>query len=242
MEPEGDDGEAQELVVMVGTKTDRGIDVFTDTVGDTITPAVTTLLTAAAVVTKNPELAVLSVPAGAFAGALGKQGALVAAATIRERIHRVTRFINAAEEAADEKIEDFIAKNVDDDEKWTLLGATVDAATDSRSAWRIKVLARAFVRGAQEGDRVDETHYFIPLLRELDPAHARLLAIVQDNRHEVLQDIKGYDPKLGSAVAVLLRQLVSEGFVDERTGSYSLSGVGEACADWLAHLGFESKK
>lgn len=229
----------------------RAVEVIADTVGDTVTPAVTALLATAAVVTHNPALGVLSVPTGALAGALSKQGTQLVIETLRDRAQRVQALADAIEEETGEPAEDFISGHVDDGEKRALLGHIVDAATDAKTSWKIHLLAKAFVRGLDNAELIDETLYFVEVLRGLEPPHARFMRAMQAvidagegskmQNHEVLSKDNGLGPSLP-----FLRRRLAELEIIEVTGKnsdgpqFELTDLGTACAEWLGNLGEES--
>ncbi|GII25460.1 hypothetical protein [Planosporangium mesophilum] len=229
----------------------RVVDVVAGTVGDTVNPAVTGLLATAAVVTRNPELAVLSVPTGALAGALTEQGVQLVTQTLRDRAHRVQQFADAVEDETGQPIEDFVAEHVTDGAKRTFLGETVDAVTDAKTAWKIKVLARVFVQGAKDGDLIEETALYVNILRDLEAAHARFLAAMKaapadgPGRSSTLKAIIGCDAGLAIAAPILYRHLIERGIVksdhENIDGPYlRLTDLGSTCADWLENLGEEA--
>ena len=224
----------------------RTVEIIADTVGDTITPTVTGALAAAAVVTGNPDLGFLAVPIGAMTGALGNQTAQLVIGALRDRAERVRRLIDDVAAETGTPFEDFTAEHIDSDPKRRLLGTIVAAATDATSAERIRTLARAFVRGARDEARIDETLYFVKLVLPLDPAHARFLAAVA-GRHErgivrvTYDDVRTDDPGIGLATPLLGDELLDRKFLAVLSGEpapvFKITAVGLACATWLAELG-----
>jgi hypothetical protein len=229
----------------VQSEPDRTVQIISDTIGDTVTPTVTALLATAAAVTRNPEIAVLSIPTGAFAGALSKQGAMLVFQTLRDRADRVREFADRVAEEAGQNTEEFIDEHVDSGAKRTLLGHAVDAATDATTAWKIKTLARAFVRGVSGDDKVDETLMFVELLRGLEPGHARFLAAAQrcPEGTWLTFHVVSQDPGLESSAGFIRKQLTDMGLVEKiGTGGdgdqveFTLTDVGYSCAKWLRTL------
>jgi hypothetical protein len=225
--------------------------VVASTAGGTVGPVVTALMVTAAAVTGKPELIALSVPTGAFADAMTEQGILLATKTLQTPAEQVERFANAVADESGQDTEDFISDHVDTPAKRQLLGHAVDAATSARSDWKIRILARAFVEGAKDGDLVDETEMFIRATRTIEPAHARFLAAASTlfggtrmyaQTHEVLK----VDPGIGPAGAMLWRHLRDVGLVDEmdtsattghRGNGFRVTDLGYAVGEWLTKLG-----
>lgn len=223
----------------------RTVEVVSDTIGDTIAPVVAGAIAAAAVTTGNAELGFLSVPVGALSGALGKQGALLVITTLRDRADRVRRLFDDIADETGVPIEEFLDNHTRTDPQRRLLGEIVAAATDATSAWKIRTLAQAFVRGARDEARVDETLYFVALARPLEPAHARFLAVVAERWRQEIQestydDVLTADPGLGLATPLIGDQLIRERFlvtVPESAPVIRPSAIGLACARWLAEIG-----
>ena len=227
-------------------KPSRTIEVIADTVGDTVTPAVTTALAMAAAATGNADLGFLAVPIGAMTGALGKQGATLVIRTLRDRADRVALLLDEIMAQTGAPFDDFVEEHVDTDPKRRLLGSIVADATDATSAWKIKTLARAFVRGVNDEARIDEIMHFVNRVMPLDPAHARFLAAVAA-RHErgisrfSYDDIRADDPGIGLATALLGSDLVERRFLtvvrDEPQMLLTSTAVGVAVSTWLAEFG-----
>lgn len=233
----------------MGELAKRASDAVAAAVGDTVNPVVAALLASAAVVTRNPELIAFTIPTGALAGAATEQGFLWVRDTLRDRADRVQEFADTVTDEVGQPVEDFIAQHVTDGAKRELLGRVVAAATDARTAWKITVLAKAFVQGAKEGDLVDETLIFVKLLEPLDPGHARILAVLHKAHaptHLELPLIVERDPGVGSAALVLLKHLMDMGLVrrDDRqkTARYVVTELGSAAAAWLQELGAEPER
>lgn len=214
--------------------------------GDTVKPVVAALLASAAVVTRNPELIAFTIPTGALAGAATEQGFLWVTDTLRDRADRVQEFADAVADEVGQPVEDFIAEQVNNGAKRELLGRVVATATDARTAWKIEVLAKAFVRGAKDGDLIDETLVFVELLERLEPGHARVLAVLHKAHaptHLELPVIVERDPGVGSAALVFLKHLMDMELVRrddrQRTPRYVVTELGSAAAAWLQELGAE---
>jgi hypothetical protein len=226
-------------------------DVVASTVGGTAGPLVATLMTTAAVVTHNPELAAVSVPTGAFVDAMTEQGVLLMRQTLLNRAERVRNFADAVAEEAGQSAEDFIAEHVADARDREFLGRVVDAATAARSDWKTRVLARAYVRGAKDGDLIDETEMFVSVTRDVEPIHARFLAAVYPLFHRTgrlyasLREVTKKDKGIGPAGALLWRHLRDRGLLkemepgveDTESDAFRLTDLGAAVAEWLDGLG-----
>jgi hypothetical protein len=222
----------------------RASAVAASTVGDTINPLVTGLMAAAAIVVHRPELAWISVPAGAFAGALGEQGVDLVTQVLHDRASRVNRFTQVVEDEQGMPIDEFISENVDDDAKREFLGSVVSEVADARTDWKIKTLARAFVMGAKDGAVIDSTLMLTNLLRNLDPAHVRLMTAIKKtpftNGFRLADDVLDQDPGLRPGFPFLRRDLARLDLLNPQAMSLSLNDLGEACATWLETLGSEA--
>jgi hypothetical protein len=223
-------------------------EIISSGIGDTVNPAVTALMATAAVVTHRPELAAVSIPVGAFAGAVTQQGLLLIGQAWNDRAERVRQFAEAVTSQTGQPIEDFVAEHVDDEAKRELLGRLVETTTDTRSAWKIRMLARAFVKGAMDGERVDIILMVVDLLRKVDPVHARLLAAfdptpggVAVNPGEPLDVLLERDPGITAAAPFVVRHVVELDLVrvnegSSHPGALMLTDLGELCRTWLRNL------
>jgi len=166
-------------LVTVGDLMKRAGDVVAGTAGDTVGPAVTTLVTLAAAATGHPELALAAIPGGALAAAVTTGGLSLIYDTVQDKISRMQRFGKVAEEAAGKPLEDLLADVADSNQRIRdLLNRTVSGASQSSDGWKVDTLARAFVRGAQDPALVDEMLLLEELIRPLEAPHARLLAVL----------------------------------------------------------------
>ncbi|MEV6813358.1 hypothetical protein [Micromonospora sp. NPDC051296] len=229
----------------------RAGDVVASTAGGTVGPLVTALMATAAVVTRNPALAIASVPTGALADAMTEQGIQLVTRTLLGSAERVERFAEAVAEEAGQPVEDFIAEHVIDARDREFLGRMVDAATVARSDWKTRLLARAYVRGARDGDLVDETEMFVSVIRDLEPPHARFLAATYPlfvtgggRPYTNAYQVAGVDKGLGPASSLLWRHLCERGIFKETTPErreevdiFRITDLGVAVAEWLRELG-----
>jgi hypothetical protein len=227
-------------------KPGRTVEVIADTVGDTVTPMVTAVLASAAVATRNPELGFLAVPIGAMTGALGKQGATLVIGTLRDRADRVGRLLEEIASQTGTPFEEYADEHVDTDPKRRLLNSIVADATDATTDWKIQALARAFLAGARDEARIDETLHFVRRVMPLDPAHARFLAVVAARNERGLPsatyaDVREADPGIGLATALLGHDLVEQGLLavvrEKPPLLVAPTEVGIAVSAWLAELG-----
>lgn len=204
------------------------IDVVASAAGGTVGPTVTALMATAAAVTHNPDLVALSVPAGALADATTERGILLVSRTLLNPAERVGQFATAVSEEASEPIEEFIEEHITDARQQEFLGHVVDAATAARSDWKTRILAHAFVRGARDGDRIDETEMFIAATRDLEAPHARFLAAT----HKIFQGDGNSIPDYIETQRVLK--------ADEKIGpGFKMTDLGFVTAWWLGKLGAE---
>jgi hypothetical protein len=217
-------------------------DIAAKTAGGAVSSVVTSLLTMAAVVTRDPTLVAWAIPVGPFAGAVTEHGADLVRAAWRDPVERVQQFADAVEDETGQPAEDFISEHVDDSAKRELLGRAVEAATAARDEKQVAVLARAFVQGATDGSLVDENLMYIRLLRDLLPGHTRFLAAVygvapNELQHVELSKVLSTDPGLTAAAPLLMRQLQQmdlTGYVPNPMRVY-LTDLGVSCATWLAN-------
>jgi hypothetical protein len=237
---------------LVGEIAERASGVVASAVGGTAGPFVTALLVSAAAATNNPDLALMSLPAGALTGAFTEQSVPIAMHKLRNAAERIARFVDAVAEAAGRPAEEFIDEHVTDANGREFLGRVVDAATAARSDWKTRVLARAFVRGATDGDRVDETEMFIAVTRDLEPTHARFLAAVDKlfrsdtvRLGTTVERLAEVDQGVGPSAALLWRYLRDRGLMtqvepaskaDGRDDFFRPTDLGRAVADWLVGL------
>ena len=222
----------------------RSSAVAAKTFGDTVNPVVTGLITSAAIATQNPQLAFLAVPAGAFAGAIGEQAALLVDHTIRDRVERVRRLTEFAEDAAGQPFTEFIDTQVDGEKKRDLLNEVVSAAVDAKTAWKIRLLAQSFVHGSKDITVVDETLWYVKLLSQIEQGHARFLAAVSHlemNKKVAtdavdLHDIVRQDPGIESVAPFVLQDLGTLGLIIGEK-QFHLTPLGGTCCAWLAKFG-----
>lgn len=225
------------------TEVDRRADnVIASTLGDTINPFTLALLTSAAVATGHPELAPFTIPVAALAGSLGEHGYVLVKETVRDRASRVERWLDDVAATAGQPAEEFIEGAVRDDAQREFLGRIIEAAAGTHAAWKIKLLARAFVQGAKDGSQIDETLLLVSLVSQLETSHARLLSAThrspKQGAYRTEEHVTSYDPGLKPAMPMLRRTLVSLDLIHLRTG-LELTDLGEAVVRWFDALGVE---
>jgi hypothetical protein len=236
----------------MGTLSKRTTDVVAGTVGDSITPFATSLLASAAVVTGHPELLPWSVPAGAFAGALGQQGCLLVTDVLKDRVNRIAVWLHELTLTTGQPAEDFIAEHARDGQQRDFLGHLIDVVANSRDAWKIEVLAKAYARGAQDSSIVDETLFQVELLKKLDGAHVRYLAALLDRIESKKtntaktgigigqEEILAADPGLRPASPFIHRTLTALDLIGGNAPTFHLTDLGLICCEWLEALGAEA--
>jgi len=221
---------------------DRVERVLAATAGDIVNPAVAGLMTAAALATGNPALAVWAIPAGAAAGALTNEGALLVRRAWSDRSSRAERFARAAAEEAGVSIDEIASIAAASEDNRRLLGVTLEAATEAHSEWKLRTLARAFVRGASDGAKVDEMVYLTARLRDLEVADVRILKVLSCKTSDgsawwALPAISDVDRGLDRVAVVLLDRLVTTGLARSNGNVWMLSDVGSFIATMLEEIG-----
>jgi hypothetical protein len=170
--------------------------------------------------------------------------------TLRDNAGRVARLLDEITAQTGTPFEDFQAEHIDTDPKRRPLSSIVADATDATTAWKIQTLARAFLRGAADEARIDETLYFVSRVKPLDPGHARFLAgVAAEHRRGILRtsydDVRTADPGIGLATALLGGDLIERGFLavvrEEPQLAVAPTAVGLAVSAWLADLGVSAE-
>jgi hypothetical protein len=231
---------------LMGEIAERLTNVLARTAGNTVSPVATALLQAAAISTGHVDLAIWATPVGALAGSLTEEGVALVRQSWLDRSGRVQQF--AEEVAAQARITaDEVPLLADSNDLRRLLAATVEAATESRSDWRIRTLARVFLRGASDPAKVDEMIYLVPALRDIEGPEVRLLAQFAISAPEVEagfkyrvvtpEDVIRSDPGLTKAFYPVLARLMRAGLVAEHATGYQSTGIGRFCISQLRELG-----
>ena len=216
--------------------------ILARTAGNIVNPAVTALMQAAAIATGNVDLALWANPVGAAAGSLTEEGAVLVRRAWSGRRDRVEQFANFIEEETNAQIDDLLKVASDDPRVLKLLAVTVQSVTDARDVWKIRTLAKVFVRGATDPAQVDELVYLAETLAEVDGPDARLLAVLRHNRWMNPGEMSLADPGLGPAVVPIARKLVRLGLVGYSSAVYGLTDLGMYCANRLNEVGAESER
>jgi hypothetical protein len=198
-------------IVTVGQVAKRATGVVGRTAEKTASPLVMALMTAAGIATGHPELAYWAIPAGAMAESLTEEGVALVNQAATARADRVRRFAEFAAEVAGKPMEDLMAVAAADDPLATLLARTVEPASGSHNEWKIRMLARAFVRGAEDGAKVDEMLMLAGLAADLEVAHVRALKVIFEftTEHSGMNPgtFRTKDPGIADAAPVLLDRL-----------------------------------
>jgi hypothetical protein len=97
------------------------------------------------------------------------------------RSERLQRFFKFSIEDQELTVEELLHELMYDDLKLELLARAVEAAADTISEIRLRLLAQAFVTGALAADRatVDQGILIVEALSQLEAAHFRVLAILR---------------------------------------------------------------
>ncbi len=221
---------------------DRATGIVARTFGNTISPVVTALMTAAAVATGDPALGGWAIPAGAFAGVLAEEVATTARRAWAAE--GVQQFAEAVEAETGDPVEETLVGLSGDRRSRRLLGQAVGAAADAVDKWKIRILARAFVTGARDGARVDEMRMLIEVLAEMDTVDARVLGMLHDGCNTP-EAASGRDPGLAPVVDIVLYRLQTADLADPGLDDFEpgfdgpfweLTSLGAAVASLLANL------
>lgn len=153
---------------------DRFSNIVARAAGNTVGPAVATVLTFAGAVTSNPELTIASVPIGALVGSGAEELIHKLRGVWVE--HRVRRFVDEVADQSDQPIDDVFDTAFADQHLGRLMADAVKAAASAEHDVKIRMLAAAFVRGASDPARVDEMQLLVEWLRDLEVRDIRLLA------------------------------------------------------------------
>jgi hypothetical protein len=223
---------------------ERASNVLGRALGNTVAPGVTALMLAASVSTGNVDLAMWATPAGAVAGSLTEEGVSLVRRSWTDRSRRVEQFAEAAAKEAQVSIDELVTIAAESAEARRLLGITVESATQAQDDWKIRMLAKVFVRGAADPAKVDELAHLTALLRDVDGADARLMAAMVnlEAMNGMLvqgEEIAAHDPGIGRLAVVLHRKLAALELVVGKSGpmyGWGLTSVGDFCVQALAEL------
>jgi hypothetical protein len=225
----------------------RTANVITSTAGNTIAPAVTALLTAAGATFGHPEVAVVAVPVGALAAGLTEEGIALVRATWNDKVGRISRFADTVSDESGSPIEDVIRRaTVADPRVRELLARAVETSASSLDEQKVDMLARAFVRGAEDGAVVDEMLWLVELLRKIEVAHVRALRVLFQETETPfwgvpVRDLSKYDAGLAASVYTLAEDLRRNGLAHLRNSAAGvelvMTALGKHVAKRLAELG-----
>lgn len=219
----------------MGELAKRATEFVANAAGSYVNTAVAALMTLAAAVTKNPDLAILAVPAAAVAGA----GTETAVTSVRRlwATEGVGDLADAVSEEMGEPIET-VLENLQDRKAYQLLGQCVACAVDG-DGWKVRVLARAFTVGARDADNINHMKLLVTALSDFDALDARCLAaLTRMDKHSVTLEELGYggDRDLVPVAPLVLEKLVRLGIATYRPVSvpaWSVTPYGRALADLL---------
>jgi hypothetical protein len=221
--------------------------VLAATAGDIVSPTVAGLMAAAALTTGDAALAVWALPAGAFAGALTAEGATLVRRAWSDRGDRVRRFAEAAAKEAGIPV-DAVPTLAADETVRQLLGVTVQAASEAHGEWKLQMLAKAFVRGAEDPAKVDEIVLLVDVLKDVEVADVRMLAAIhrqtilatpEPRSQATTRAIVREDPGLDGVALPIGRRLHRFDLIrDPGEGpTWSLTLLGTYCVGRLQRLG-----
>lgn len=143
--------------------------------GNTVSPAVAALMTAAGVATGHPELAAWAVPAAALAGSLTEEGVALVRQSWADRGERVRRFAETAADEAGHPIDELLAEATRYPAKLELLVQAVEGASRALHEAKVDALARIAARGVADGTKVDEMLVMMDVVRQLELPHLQIL-------------------------------------------------------------------
>jgi hypothetical protein len=194
-------------------------------------------MTTAAIATGNGDLAVWALPAGSMAGPLTEEGVLLVHRAWGDRAERVQEFADAVAAEAGKPIDEVLDEVSGDRKGRQLLGEAVAASVDAVDEWKIRMLAKAFVRGAQDGAVVDEMRMLIDVLRPVEVAEVRFLAVFGKGRNLLrLDDVEKADPGLAPVALPLATRLTALNLL-RNTIPWQLSDLGHWCVECLGRIG-----
>lgn len=251
---------------LMGELAQRLTGVTARAAGNTVSPAVAAIMTAAGVALGKPELAAWAVPTSALVGSLTEEGVQLVRQVWVDKARRVEHFADVAAEESGADVADLLEAAAGDEKLRELLARTVDVVTSTIDGWKIEMLAKVFANGASDGARVNDLLLLTEYVRELEAPHARLLSTVYRLDHPNARtgdalvtdrDVVRIDPALRSSLLIVAIRLEKLGLVDvvpvaelkvmdfpllsrpERAWRWTT--LGRFCADRLVELGAEPK-
>jgi hypothetical protein len=169
----------------------RATNALANAVGNTVSPGVAALCVTAGLSIQE------ATAIGASAGALTQEAVTLIAERRRHVTRRVERFAATAEEESGLTLEDLLIDASRDERKLELLGRTVEAAARSLEDRKIDLLARTYVHGVHDGDRIDQALIITGALRELETPHLLLLAAMRTPGPVLIHRRSNRDPNPG---------------------------------------------
>ncbi|MDG4764423.1 hypothetical protein O7632_09950 [Solwaraspora sp. WMMD406] len=164
----------------------------------------------------------------------------------------VERFTQTAAAEAGMSAESLLKQIAGDPRELELFAQVAEVASRSLDGWKVDLLARIFVHGTQDEDKVDGAVLAFDAVRQLERPHLRLLKILasenpnsRDGRWSE-KSVVAADPGLTEGYDALISKLGSVGMVIDTDvdavmgysgGSWKLTSLGRRCAGYLAKRG-----
>jgi hypothetical protein len=199
-----------------GDAAQRVWDVAGRAAGNTVSPGVSALLTIAGIPLEG------AIIAGNIAGALTEEGIDVVEQLVRRRRGRVYRFGALITEEAGSPLEQVLEDAAANPRRLELLAQAVEGASRARDDWKVDLLAKVYVHGAADDDKLDHMAILLDVVRQLEVPHVRLLRLIAEGTPIYL------DP--GSTMSVNLRRITFEdpvlnGSFDTLAGKLEMLGL-----------------
>jgi hypothetical protein len=230
----------------------RALAVLGRTLSNTVSPGVAALMVLAGVDVGT------ATATGALAGSLSEEGVSVIATLLESRTRRVRQFAEVVESESGITLARVLEEAQHDEAALELLALAVASAARAADDWKVRTLARAFVRGTDGGDAVDRSRLVIDTVVQLNPLHLSVMRVLHE---QALSQPEGPMSEIGltaehvarltgirnmeKAIHPLIGKLHSLGLINEKyqswgallTGgghsSYLLSAFGTTCAEFL---------
>jgi hypothetical protein len=217
--------------------------VVRGTASGAVSGTVAAVMASAGIATGDSTLVQAAIPTGALAGALTEQGSDLVQRTLYAKADRIRRFMAAAAAAANKSEEELLGTAAGNEAIHELLNITAAASANAHDDWKIRVLAGAFARGAEDPAVVDEMLLAVEVLRQLEVPHVRLLRVLANQATGKVHSNEAhkFDPGL-RGVPMLIRTLFTLGLLDDIdpgriADPLILSDLGRYYVDLLARLG-----
>jgi hypothetical protein len=164
----------------VGELAERTAAVLSRAIGNTVSPAVAALMTAAGVAAGRPEFAAWAVPASALAGSLTEEGIALVRQSWTDRGERVQLFAETAADDAGCTLDDLLAEAIRHPAKLELLVQAVEGASRALHQAKVEALARIVASGIVDDTKVDEMLVMMDVVRQLELPHLLILATLAE--------------------------------------------------------------